>query len=530
MHEFDEHQQSTCRGPDCNHGDRRLQGPEMVRRFNIVFKEEPEDDHEPWGQSNAGMSSASSHGSEETTSTSGKPEQHRENHQTATSSHRCCDCGQEFPGAFDLMLHQRTHYIRNRVPCGTHTMTAHQQTYAVKREPGHTDEEEVEEVGGLIKCEEAATWDPPQLGMSPASSHGSEETTSTSGEPEQRQENLDTATMSHRCFGCGQEFPAAYELMLHQRTRIERGFYKSVCGELFYQEELLKVPRQKVDTGIPVQHQKNPKAKKSHDCVVCGKQLSETMKLKRHMRTHTGEKPYGCSVCGRGFTQKGNLKTHMKTHRGLNPKLWSAGEDSPSTSGEPEQHRKNHTAKTFHNCIECGEICQTLPALKKHMKTHTRKKPSYQCSLCGAEFTEKGQIQDHQLQHVGEKPYSCPDCGKCFVNESYIKIHQRTHTGERPYTCLVCGKSFVKKAYLKSHLLTHTGEKPYLCSTCGKTYSREGTFKIHQRVHTGEKPYLCTECGKRFSCRANLYSHKKRHAGKPIGPKRQLGRPKQLPN
>ncbi|KAM9491627.1 uncharacterized protein ACWYII_003760 isoform 2-T3 [Salvelinus alpinus] len=335
--------------------------------------------------------------------------------QPSPLSHRCCACGQEFPGAYDLMLHQRTHYIRNRVPCGTHTMTAHQQTSAVKRE------------------------------------------------------------------------------------------------------------------RIPVQHQKNPKAKKSHDCVVCGKQLTEAMKLKRHMRTHTGEKPHGCSVCGRGFTQKGNLKTHMKTHRGLNA-LWSAGEDSPSTSGEPEQHQKKHTAKTFHNCIDCGEICQTLPALKKHMKTHTSKKPSYQCSLCGAEFTEKGQIQDHQLKHVGEKPYSCPDCGKCFVNESYIKIHQRTHTGERPYSCLVCGNSFVKKAYLKSHLLTHTGEKPYLCSICGKTYSREGTFKIHQRVHTGEKPYLCTECGKRFSCRANLYSHKKRHDGKPIGPKRQLGRPKQLPN
>ncbi|XP_064870266.1 zinc finger protein 501-like [Oncorhynchus nerka] len=427
------------------------------------------------------------------------------------------------------MLHQRTHYIRNRVPCGTHTMTAHLQTSAVKRERGHTEEEEGEEVGGFIKREEAATWDPPQLGMSPVSSHGSEETTSTSGEPEQHQENHDAATTSHRCFGCGQEFPAAYDLVLHQRTHIERGFYKSVCGELFYQKELLKTHHQKVDTGIPGQHRTNPKAKKSHDCVVCGKQLWEAMKLKRHMRTHTGEKPHGCSVCGRGFTQKGNLKTHMKTHRGLNPKLWSAGEDSPSTSGEPEQHQKNHTTKTFQNCIECGEMCQTLPALKKHMKTHTSKKPSYQCSLCGAEFTEKGQIQDHQLQHLGEKPYF-PDCGKCFVNESYIKIHQRMHTGERPYSCLVCGNSFVKKAYLKSHVLTHTGEKPYLCSICGKTYSREGTFKIHQRVHTGEKPYLCTECGKRFSCRANLYSHNKRHAGKPIGPKRQLGRPKQLPN
>ncbi|XP_038842404.1 zinc finger protein 180-like isoform X2 [Salvelinus namaycush] len=144
MHEFDEHQQSKWRSPDCNHGDQqhqssRLQGPEMVQSFNILFKEEPQDDHEPWGQRNTGMS--------------------------------------------------------------------------------------------------------------PASSHGSEETTSTSGEPEQHQENHNTATTSHRCFGCGQEFPAAYDLVLHQRTHIERGFNKSVCGELFYQKELLKTHHQKVDTG-----------------------------------------------------------------------------------------------------------------------------------------------------------------------------------------------------------------------------------------------------------------------------------------
>ena len=46
-------------------------------------------------------------------------------------------------------------------------MTAHLQTSAVKRERGHTEEEEEEEgeeVGGFIKREEAATWDPPQLG------------------------------------------------------------------------------------------------------------------------------------------------------------------------------------------------------------------------------------------------------------------------------------------------------------------------------------------------------------------------------
>ncbi|CAB1344133.1 unnamed protein product [Coregonus sp. 'balchen'] len=38
------------------------------------------------------------------------------------------------------------------------------------------------------------------------------------------------------------------------------------------------------------------------------------------------------------------------------PSSWSAGEESPSTSGEPEQHQENHTAIKSHSCLMSKKV------------------------------------------------------------------------------------------------------------------------------------------------------------------------------
>lgn len=223
--------------------------------------------------------------------------------------------------------------------------------------------------------------------------------------------------------------------------------------------------------------------------------------------------------------------------------------------------------KSTLHCLECGKKCESQSALQAHhVTTHTKKTgeaeaaecrsvPLVFCRRCGAQFTDKEKLEEHMKTHIKEKRYSCPDCGKKFINESYIQVHQRIHTGEkpflcsecgrgfhtasslklhemrhsgeRPYACSICGKTFRINSYLTAHYQTHIKDRPFVCSVCGKGYSRAEELKVHHRLHTGERPYECGQCGKSFIYRQGLRQHQRTHAGRPIGPTRQLGRPKQ---
>lgn len=92
----------------------------------------------------------------------------------------------------------------------------------------------------------------------------------------------------------------------------------------------------------------------------------------------------------------------------------------------------------------------------------------------------------------------------------------------------MCGEEYSNLPELHKHMRSHSGEKRLICPVCGKTYPREFDLKVHLRTHTGEKPHECIECGKSFVRKQGLRQHQRTHYAKPIGPTRQLGRPKQL--
>lgn len=110
-----------------------------------------------------------------------------------------------------------------------------------------------------------------------------------------------------------------------------------------------------------------------------------------------------------------------------------------------------------------------------------------------------------------ERTYDCDICGKQFSHNDRLRRHRKIHTTEKPYKCDICGKGFKEKCNLKHHRYIHTGEKPYKCETCGKSFNQRSSLKTHQKVHTGEKPFRCELCEKPFAQKYLLRQHMKKH-------------------
>ena len=64
-----------------------------------------------------------------------------------------------------------------------------------------------------------------------------------------------------------------------------------------------------------------------------------------------------------------------------------------------------------------------------------------------------------------ERTYDCDICGKQFSHNDRLRRHRKIHTTEKPYKCDICGKGFKEKCNLKHHRYIHTGNNITAIST-----------------------------------------------------------------
>ncbi|KAM9677452.1 PR domain zinc finger protein 5 isoform 2-T2 [Trichechus inunguis] len=283
------------------------------------------------------------------------------------------------------------------------------------------------------------------------------------------------------------------------------------CESSFTSEEILAEHLQTL-------HQK-PTEEKEFKCKNCGKKFPVKQALQRHFEQHRetcrGDTRFVCKAdsCGKRLKSKDALRRHQENvHTGESKKklVCSVCNKKCSSALSLQEHRKIHE---IFDCQECMKKFISANQLKRHMITHSEKRP-YNCEICNKSFKRLDQVGAHKVIHSEDKPYKCKLCGKGFAHRNVYKNHKKTHSEERPFQCEECKALFRTPFSLQRHLLIHNSERTFKCHHCDATFKRKDTLNVHvQVVHERHKKYRCELCNKAFVTPSVLRSHKKTHTG-----------------
>lgn len=77
-----------------------------------------------------------------------------------------------------------------------------------------------------------------------------------------------------------------------------------------------------------------------------------------------------------------------------------------------------------------------------------------------------------------------------------LDTHLYTQRGNSTSVIFAARHAFLLKSNLNNHQWEHLEEKPHKCGVCNQSFAFKCRLKIHGHVHTGETP---SHCGKSFS-------------------------------
>uniref|UniRef100_A0A1S4H1V7 Uncharacterized protein n=1 Tax=Anopheles gambiae TaxID=7165 RepID=A0A1S4H1V7_ANOGA len=367
------------------------------------------------------------------------------------------------------------------------------------------DEEEEEEEEDELKCDTAPGGTAPN-GLPDTSFH-----TAASNTAPQK-------TVVFTCKYCDVAFAAASACQLHEMQDHDL-LAPYACIFCQYKTSI----RMFLITHIRDSHA----VTRPYICIQCNKGFLRRSDLKKHTFVHTGVRPYACDQCGKSFSRNTNLKKHMRTHLGVKPHGCDLCPRSFANKADLIRHRSfHHAQETQHACIRCGAVYTQKDKLYDHERYCMGKPLAFgmgemvkqEPAPFGLSVTapippppQPAQLLQASEPIVSEQPPSYVPVQPVAVPPPPVAV---TPPSSKIYSCTKCPKRFLSKASLRAHQAIHPAEvdaRPYECPVCRKQIVGKREYDRHQQTHSELKPFGCGTCGKRFSRRDKLHRHERIH-------------------
>ncbi|XP_059472907.1 ras-responsive element-binding protein 1 isoform X2 [Neocloeon triangulifer] len=222
-------------------------------------------------------------------------------------------------------------------------------------------------------------------------------------------------------------------------------------------------------TSTPLNLNNNNNSK-AFSCSICGKMLSSSSSLDRHMLVHSGERPFKCRICSVSFTTNGNMHRHMRTHN-------------------------NNTSSVNNNHHQHGSMDSDSSDNDIAIKTRKRRSNG-----------DLGTFPSPKRSNSSASPPAasvppCTDrCDKCFLtfdSERELNLHRYAAHGDEPVTI---EETKAQVGFKDLNFVDFSTEKFPLIAKAFCERSVHKASSVFQR-------FQCEECGRAFPCGSALSMH-----------------------